>query len=102
MTIFKPLCIIEEIYIILRLRLFVPVDTWIDSTGPSGPMTPPLAQEASVGTGGATSTIAMVGYAHHATDVLLILGLTAATTFLAKYRLAFWQLGWEPKSWELL
>jgi ERCC4-related helicase len=31
--------------------------------------------------------------AHHVTDVLPILGLTAAATFLAKYRLAFMGVG---------
>lgn len=69
------------LYIILKLRLFVPVG----STGPSGPM---------MGAGGTTSTIAMVACcAHHVTDVLPILGLTAAATFLAKYRLAFMGIG---------
>lgn len=69
------------LYTILKLRLFVPVG----STGPSGPM---------MGAGGTTSTIAMVACcAHHVTDVLPILGLTAAATFLAEYRLAFMAVG---------
>lgn len=69
------------LYTILKLRLFVPVG----STGPSGPM---------MGVGGSTSTLAMVACcAHHVTDVLPILGLTAAATFLAKYRLAFMIVG---------
>ncbi len=62
------------LYSILKLRLFVPVS----SAGPSGVM---------VSAGGATSTIAMVACcAHHVTDVLPILGLTAAAAFLAQYR----------------
>src|SRR3990170_5961359 len=59
------------LYTILKMRLFVPVAT----IGPSGPM---------MGAGGTTSTIAMVACcAHHVADVLPILGLTAAATFLA-------------------
>lgn len=69
------------LYTILKLRLFVPAG----STGPSGPM---------MGAGGTTSTVAMVACcAHHVTDVLPILGLTAAATFLAEYRLAFMAVG---------
>ena len=49
---------------------------------------------ASMGAGGATSTLAMAACcAHHVTDVLPILGLTAAATFLAEYRTAFMLLG---------
>lgn len=69
------------LYIILKKRLFVPVA----STGPSGALT---------GASGATSTAAMVACcAHHVTDVLPILGLTAAATFLAEYRTAFMLVG---------
>ncbi len=69
------------LYVILKKRLFVPVS----STGPSGVLT---------GTSGATSTMAMVACcAHHVTDVLPILGLTAAATFLAQYRTAFMLVG---------
>lgn len=69
------------LYTILKKRLFVPVT----STGPSGPM---------MGAGGTTSTIAMVACcAHHVADVLPILGLTAAATFLAQYRIAFMLVG---------
>ena len=69
------------LYTILKKRLFVPVS----STGPSGPM---------MGAGGATSTLAMVACcAHHVTDVLPVLGLTAAATFLAQYRIAFMLVG---------
>ena len=69
------------LYITLKKRLFVPVD----HAGPSGAMT---------GAGGATSTLAMVACcAHHVTDVLPILGLTAAATFLAEYQTAFMLVG---------
>ena len=69
------------LYIVLKKRLFVPVS----SVGPSGAMT---------GASGATSTIAMAACcAHHITDVLPILGLTAAATFLAEYRTAFMLIG---------
>ncbi len=69
------------LYIILKKRLFVPVV----STGPSGALT---------GVSGTTSTLAMVACcAHHVTDVLPILGLTAAATFLAQYRTMFMLIG---------
>ncbi len=69
------------LYVILKKRLFVPVVY----TGPSGTL---------AGASGTTSTIAMVACcAHHVTDVLPVLGLTAATAFLAEYRLAFMVIG---------
>ena len=69
------------LYTILKKRLFVPVS----NLGPSGAMT---------GAGGTTSALAMVACcAHHVTDVLPILGLTAAATFLAEYRTAFMVIG---------
>jgi hypothetical protein len=69
------------LYTIIKLKLFLPVD----KKGLSS---------ASVGATGSTSTIAMVACcAHHVTDVLPILGLTAAATFLAKYRLVFMGVG---------
>jgi hypothetical protein len=69
------------LYTILKMRLFVPVAT----IGPSGPM---------IGIGGTTSTVAIVACcAHHVTDVLPILGLTASATFLAQYRIAFMLVG---------
>ena len=69
------------LYVILKKRLFVPVA----SVGPSGMLT---------GAGGTTSTVAMVACcAHHVADVLPILGLTAAATFLAQYRTAFMLVG---------
>ena len=69
------------LYTILKLKLYLPVSYM----GPSGPM---------VGASGTTSAIAMIACcAHHVTDVLPILGLTAASTFLANYRLAFMGVG---------
>jgi hypothetical protein len=69
------------LYTILRKRLFVPVM----NTGSSGALT---------GASGTTSTLAMVACcAHHVTDVLPILGLTAAATFLANYQTAFMLVG---------
>lgn len=69
------------LYVILKKRLFVPVA----HTGASGALT---------GAGGGMSTVAMVACcAHHVTDVLPILGLTAAATFLADYRIAFMLVG---------
>lgn len=69
------------LYIILKKRQFLPVA----DAGPSGVMT---------GASGATSTIAMAACcAHHVTDVLPILGLTAAATFLAEYHTAFMLVG---------
>lgn len=78
------------LYTILKLRLFLPVN----KMGPNGPMALAIAPGTSVGASGTTSTIAMAACcAHHLTDVLPILGLTAAATFLAKYRLAFMGVG---------
>ena len=69
------------LYAILKFRLFVPVS----ATGSSG---------ALMGASGTTSTVAMLACcAHHVTDVLPILGLTAAATFLGRYRLAFMGAG---------
>ena len=69
------------LYTVLKKRLFFPVA----HTGPSGALT---------GAGGATSTLAMVACcAHHVTDVLPILGLTAAAAFLAQYRTTFMLVG---------
>src|SRR5574341_519015 len=71
----------SALYVILKKRLFIPVA----STGPAGAMT---------GAGGATSTAAMVACcAHHVTDVLPLLGLSAAATFLAEYRIPFMLVG---------
>lgn len=49
---------------------------------------------ALAGAGGGTSTAAMVACcAHHVTDVLPLLGLSAAATFLAEYRIPFMLVG---------
>lgn len=49
---------------------------------------------ALTGAGGGTSTAAMVACcAHHITDVLPLLGLSAAATFLAEYRIPFMLVG---------
>jgi len=69
------------LYVILKKRLFIPVA----DVGPSGALT---------GAGGGVSATAMVACcAHHVTDVLPLVGLTAAATFLAEYRLAFMFVG---------
>ena len=69
------------LYVILRKQLFIPVA----HTGPSGKLT---------GANGGMSTAAMVACCvHHVTDVLPILGLTAAAAFLAEYRIAFMIVG---------
>ncbi len=69
------------LFAILKFRLFIPVS----ATGPSG---------ALMGASGTTSTVAMLACcAHHVTDVLPILGLTAAATFLGRYRPAFMWAG---------
>ncbi len=71
----------SALYIILKKRLFVPD-------------TQPAAAGAITGAGGATSTLAMVACcAHHVTEMLPILGLTAAATFLAEYQTAFMLAG---------
>lgn len=49
---------------------------------------------ALAGAGGGTSTAAMVACcAHHITDVMPLLGLSAAATFLAEYRIPFMLVG---------
>jgi len=69
------------LFAILKLRLFAPVS----AVGSSGGL---------MGAGGASSTLAMVACcAHHVTDVLPILGLTAAAAFLAEYRIPFMLVG---------
>ena len=69
------------LYSILRFRLFVPAT----STAHTG---------ALMGTSGATSTTAMVACClHHVTDVLPILGLSAAATFLTRYQRPFMLIG---------
>ncbi len=77
------------LYSVLKLRLYLPTFSKTPESGVAG-----SAPAASMGAGGATSTVAMVACcAHHAADVLPILGLTAAATFLAEYRTAFMVAG---------
>ncbi len=69
------------LYSILRFRLFVPTTT----TGHTG---------ALMGTSGGTSVTAMVACClHHVTDVLPILGLSAAAAFLTRYQRPFMLVG---------
>jgi hypothetical protein len=66
---------------VLKKGLYLPVS----SSGPSGGL---------VGAGGGTSTLAMAACcAHHAADVLPLVGLSAAAAFLAEYKTAFMLLG---------
>ena len=69
------------LYTILRFRLFIP----ITSTGHAGSM---------MGASGGTSATAMVACCiHHVTDVLPILGLSAAASFLTRYQRPFMLVG---------
>ena len=69
------------LYTILRFRLFIPTS----STGHSG---------ALMGTSGGTSVTAMVACClHHVTDVLPVLGVSAAATFLTRYQRPFMLIG---------
>ncbi len=69
------------LYSILRFRLFVPST----STAHTG---------ALMGTSGGTSVTAMVACClHHVTDVLPILGVSAAATFLTRYQRPFMLIG---------
>lgn len=69
------------LYSILRFRLFIPTT----SSGHSGAM---------MGTSGGTSVTAMVACClHHVTDVLPVLGLSAAATFLTRYQRPFMLAG---------
>ncbi len=71
----------SALYSMLKKRLFVPVD----AAGPSGKL---------MGAGGTTSRLAMVACcAQHVTDVLPILALTAAATFLTQYQTVFMLAG---------
>ena len=69
------------LYSILRFRLFIPA-TASANTG------------AVMGTSGGTSVTAMVACClHHVTDVLPVLGLSAAATFLTRYQRPFMLAG---------
>ncbi len=76
----------SALYTILKKRLYVPSGLPARAgVGASGALT---------GAGAATSTTAMVACcAHHVSDVLPIVGLTAAATFLAKYQTLFMWVG---------
>ena len=77
LPIFITLGIQAALYSILRFRLFVPTT----STGHTGTM---------MGANGGTSVTAMVACClHHVTDVLPILGLSAAASFLTRYQRPF-------------
>lgn len=77
------------LYSVLKLKLYLP-DPGISPAQKASSGAP----AATMGAGGATSTVAMVACcAHHAADVLPILGLTAAATFLAEYRTMFMVVG---------
>ena len=70
-----------SLYSILRFRLFIPTT----SRTPTG---------ALMGTSGSTSVTAMVACClHHVTDVLPILGLSAAATFFTRYQRPFMLVG---------
>jgi hypothetical protein len=69
------------LYSILHFRLFIPTT----SRAPTG---------ALMGTSGGTSVTAMVACClHHVTDVLPVLGLSAAATFLTRYQRPFMLFG---------
>lgn len=75
------------LYSILRFGLFIPVT----STGHAGSMTP---VKGVMGASGGTSATAMVACCiHHVTDVLPILGLSAAASFLTRYQRPFMLVG---------
>jgi len=78
------------LYITLKLKLFLPkTDCAKGKNQESSPVS-----TVSVGASGTTSTVAMVACcAHHISDVLPILGLTAASAFLAEYRTVFMFVG---------
>ncbi len=71
----------SALYVILRFRLFIPT-TSASHTG------------ALMGTSGGTSVTAMVTCClHHVTDVLPVLGVSAAATFLTRYQRPFMLVG---------
>lgn len=73
------------LYSILKLQLYLP-----NLTIGSAPKAFGGASTTAMRAGGTTSTVAMVACCvHHAADILPILGLTAAATFLAQYRTMF-------------
>ena len=78
------------LYTVLKMRLHLPVP----SSALLREKNLSSAPRASMATGGTASTTAMVACcAHHLTDILPFLGLTAAATFLAKYQTVFMAVG---------
>lgn len=70
-----------SLYSVLRFRLFVPTTSTAHTA-------------AIMGTSGGTSVTAMVACClHHVTDVLPVLGLSAAATFLTRYQRPFMLAG---------
>jgi hypothetical protein len=68
------------LFTFLKLGLFVPTASPVNG--------------ATTAAGGGVSTVAMVACcAHHLTDVLPVLGLTAAATFLAEWKVPFLAVG---------
>ena len=68
------------LYTLLKKGLYMPIHT------PSG--------SATTAAGGGMSTVAMVACcAHHVADVLPLVGLTAAATFLANWKIPFMIVG---------
>lgn len=77
LPIFISLGVQAALYSILRFRLFIPTV----STGHTG---------ALMGANGGTSVTAMVACClHHVTDLLPVLGLSAAVAYLARYQRSF-------------
>lgn len=75
------------LYSVLRFRLFIPAP----SVGSDGALTP---VKGMMGASGGTSATAMVACCiHHVTDVLPVLGLSAAASFLTRYQRPFMLLG---------
>lgn len=63
-------------------------------TGAYIPVAAPGSSGALAGASGGMSATAMVACcAHHLTDILPLVGLTAASTFLAEYRIPFMLVG---------
>lgn len=63
-------------------------------TGAYLPVAVPSTSGALTGASGGMSATAMVACcAHHLTDILPLVGLTAASTFLAEYRIPFMLMG---------
>ncbi len=76
----------SSLFIILKKRLFVTIPALLPASGD--------ASGAITGASGTTSTLAMIACcAHHATDFLPVLGLTAAAAFLGRYRTQFMLVG---------